>query len=142
MYRPTVRYADCYQQYVDKMFQSTTLDRNQIIRAALFTAAHSDEFLKLMKQNQKADVPLPSPLWDLDNTTLWREQSPKTTGEGKDVNDLNDPTGKVEDYSRSRVVKSGANITSIEGRQHQVQRSAGSVPERIQTSGEIQIRIG
>lgn len=35
MYRPTVRYAECYQQYVDKMFLSTTLDRNQIIRAAL-----------------------------------------------------------------------------------------------------------
>jgi hypothetical protein len=52
MYRPTVRYADCYQQYVDKVFQSTHLDRNQIIRAALFTAAYSEEFLKLMRQNQ------------------------------------------------------------------------------------------
>lgn len=140
MYRPTVRYADCYQQYVDKMFQSTTLDRNQIIRAALFTAAHSEEFLKLMKQNQKADVPLPSPIWKLDNTPLWREQSPKTIGEGKDVNDLNDRTGKIEDYSRA--VKSRACITSIEGRHHQVQRSERPVPERIQTSGEIKIRIG
>lgn len=140
MYRPTVRYADCYQQYVDKMFQSTTLDRNQIIRAALFTAAHSEEFLKLMKQNQKADVPLPSPIWKLDNTRLWREQSPKTTGEGKDVNDYDDRKGEVEDYSR--VIESGANITSIQGRQHQVQRSEREVPERIKTTGEIKIRIG
>ncbi|MBT2661969.1 hypothetical protein [Bacillus sp. ISL-45] len=140
MYRPTVRYADSYQQYVDKMFQSTHLDRNQIIRAALFTAAYSEEFLKLMSQNKKGDVPLPSPLWELDNTPLWREQSPKITGEGREVNDHNDRKGEVEDYSR--VVKSGANITSIEGRQHQVQRSERPVPEKIQTSGEIKIRIG
>ncbi|WLR54820.1 hypothetical protein LC048_20865 [Mesobacillus subterraneus] len=140
MYRPTVRYADCYQQYVDEIFLSTTLDRNQIIRAALFTAAHSEEFLKLMKQNQKADVPLPSPLWELDNTPLWREQSPKTKGEERDVNDHDDRKGEVEDYSR--VVKSGTYITNIEGRHHQVQGSERSVPERIKTTGEIKIRIG
>lgn len=140
MYRPTVRYADCYQQYVDKVFQSTHLDRNQIIRAALFTAAYSEEFLKLMRQNQKGDVPLPSPLWRLDYTVLWRLQSPKTTGEGRDVNGHNDRKGKIEDDSR--VVESGANITSIERRQHQVQRSERQVPKRIKTSGEIKIRIG
>jgi hypothetical protein len=140
LYRPTVRYADCYQLYVDKMFQSTHLDRNQIIRAALFTAAFSEEFLKIMSQNKKGDVPLPSPLWQMDNTELWREQSPKTTGEGKDVNDPDDRKGETKD--NCRVIETGVRSTIEERRQLQVQRSERTVPERIQTSGEIQIRIG
>jgi hypothetical protein len=140
MYRPTVRYADCYQQYVDKMFQSTHLDRNQIIRAALFTAAYSEGFLMLMSQNQKADVPLPSPLWQLDNTELWRERAPKTTGEGKDVNDYDDRKGEIKGYSR--VVEPGSRSTIEERCQIQVQGSERTVSKRIQTSGEIQIRIG
>jgi hypothetical protein len=140
MYRPTVRYADCNQQYVDNMFQSTHLDRNQIIRAALFTAAYSEEFLKLMSQNKKGDVPLPSPLWQMDHTELWREQSPKTTGEGKDVNDHDDRKGEVED--NCRVVKPISRSTIEERCQLQVQGSGRTVSKRIQTSGEIQIRIG
>jgi hypothetical protein len=140
MYRPTVRYADCYQQYVDNMFQSTHLDRNQIIRAALFTAAYSEEFLKLMRHNQIADVPLPSPLWQMDHTELWREQSPKTTGEGKDGNDHDDRKGEVED--NCRVVKPISRSTIEERCQLQVQGSDRTVSKRIQMSGEIQIRIG
>ncbi|MCM3663432.1 hypothetical protein M3204_03380 [Mesobacillus subterraneus] len=83
MYIPTVRYADCYQQYVDKLFQSTHLDRNQIIRAALFTAAHSEEFLKLMRDNQIADVSLPSPLWQLDQMELGGSRNRKQQERGR-----------------------------------------------------------
>ncbi|SMQ86643.1 hypothetical protein SAMN05444673_6642 [Bacillus sp. OV166] len=52
-YRPTIRYPDVYKDYVEKVFQATTLDRNQIIRFALYVAAHSDEYnvsLKSIKQ--------------------------------------------------------------------------------------------
>lgn len=140
MYRPTVRYADCYQQYVDKMFQSTHLDRNQIIRAALFAAAYSSEFLKLMRLNQKGDVSLPSPLWQLDQMELWREQAPKTTGEGKDFNVYDDRKG--ETAINSRAAESGSKVTKIGRRQSEVKGSEGKIQERIQTSGGIQIRIG
>ncbi len=36
MYRPTVRYDDVFKEYIDSLFHATHLDRNQIIRAALF----------------------------------------------------------------------------------------------------------
>ncbi len=53
VYRPTVRYAPVFRNYVDAVFHATTLDRNQIIRAALFTAAHTKEFQMLLRQYQK-----------------------------------------------------------------------------------------
>jgi hypothetical protein len=53
VYRPTVRYSPVFKDYVDSVFRATTLDRNQIIRAALYTAAHSMEFQELLKQYQK-----------------------------------------------------------------------------------------
>ena len=140
MYRPTVRYADCYQQYVDNLFQVTHLDRNQIIRAALFTAAHSPGFLKLMHQNRRGDVPLPSPLWQLKQSDLSRGQSSKAREEERDVNDCNDRNGKVEDDIR--VVEPGTRVTKIDGRQPEEQGSERKVSKRIQTSGGIQIRIG
>jgi glycine cleavage system protein P-like pyridoxal-binding family len=56
MYRPTVRYADIYKQYIDLIFHATTLDWNQIIRAELFTAAYSKEFWELLSKYRKCDV--------------------------------------------------------------------------------------
>lgn len=59
-YRPTVRYHSIYRTYVDSLFHATELDRNQIIRYALFTAANNPVFLALMNQYKVSDVPLPS----------------------------------------------------------------------------------
>lgn len=75
VYRPTVRYPDVYQSYVENVFKSTTLDRNQIIRLALFTAAHSEEFKTILKKHKIADVPLPLPEWGLDEEECWKEQN-------------------------------------------------------------------
>ncbi|MBT2655339.1 hypothetical protein J7E81_08820 [Bacillus sp. ISL-18] len=85
VYRPTVRYDDVFKTYVDALFHATHLDRNQIIRAALFTAAHSKEFHNLLKQYQKGDVPLPSPPWSLDQNSLWQQQSSKINTGRMDV---------------------------------------------------------
>lgn len=74
MYRPTVRYSDVYRTYVDDLFKATNLDRNKIIRCALFTAARNPDFLKIMNHYQKKDVPLPSPLWRCHDDYLWMEQ--------------------------------------------------------------------
>jgi hypothetical protein len=71
---------------VDALFHATHLDRNQIIRGDLFSAAHSKEFLALLKPYQKDDVLLPSPLWSLEQDGFWLEQCPKTREGGKDVN--------------------------------------------------------
>ncbi|MDC7783878.1 hypothetical protein [Priestia megaterium] len=74
MYRPTVRYDDIYRTYVEGLFKATKLDRNQILRCALFAAAYNYEFLTLMNHYKKDDVPLPSPLWSQSSHHLWLEQ--------------------------------------------------------------------
>jgi len=86
MYRPTVRYDDVFKSYVDDLFKATHLDRNQIIRGALFAAAYSSEFQELLKPFMKKDVPLPSPEWQLHDGDFWKEQCPKVKERGKDVN--------------------------------------------------------
>jgi len=89
VYRPTVRYADIFKDYVDDIFHATTLDRNQIIRAALFTSICSKEFQSLIKQYKKKDVPLPSQYWSIEQHELWMEQNPVITKGGKDANVTN-----------------------------------------------------
>ncbi|PGK20733.1 hypothetical protein CN902_27740 [Priestia megaterium] len=81
-YRPTVRYHSIYRTYVDSLFQATELDRNQIIRCALFTAAHNPVFLALMNQYKMSDVPLPSSPWQPSSHPLWMEQEPNTEEKG------------------------------------------------------------
>ncbi|WP_430483145.1 hypothetical protein [Rossellomorea marisflavi] len=95
MYRPTVRYADVYRNYVNEVFHATTLDRNQIMRLALFVAANSPEFNVILRQHGKRDVPLPRPTWRPSHTALWMEQDPEIKAEGEDVNVVD---GGAEDH--------------------------------------------
>lgn len=81
-YRPTVRYHAIYRTYVDSLFQATELDRNQIMRCALFTAAHNPIFLALMNQYKINDVPLPSSPWQPSSHPLWMEQEPHIEEKG------------------------------------------------------------
>lgn len=79
-YRPTVRYSTVYKKYVDAVFKATTLDRNQIIRLALFVSAHSPEYINILKKYKIGDVSLPHPDWGLDEEDCWKKASyiPKT----------------------------------------------------------------
>lgn len=86
MYRPTVRYADEYKTYVDELFKATSLDRNQILRAALFSAAYSKEFHDIILRFKKKDVPTPSPGWSLGDSRWWRYQDVEKEQEERDVN--------------------------------------------------------
>ncbi|AST92990.1 hypothetical protein BC6307_17845 [Sutcliffiella cohnii] len=82
VYRPTVRYHEYFRKYVDDLFSLTSLDRSQIIRAALFTAAYSNDFKNLMKQylkNEEAVIPFPS--WKRTEKKYWLEMNPETYGE-------------------------------------------------------------
>ncbi|MCJ7992845.1 hypothetical protein MUB15_32785 [Priestia sp. OVS21] len=81
-YRPTVRYHSIYRTYVDSLFHATELDRNQIIRCALFTAANNPVFLALMNQYKVSDVPLPSSPWQPSSHPLWMEQEPNLEEKG------------------------------------------------------------
>lgn len=72
MYRPTVRYPDDFKKYVDDLFRSTKLDRNQIFRLALFAAAHSPTFHDILKKHSFKDVLIPSPAWSLNDEHFWK----------------------------------------------------------------------
>jgi len=86
VYRPTVRYAPVFRDYVNDVFKETHLDRNQIIRLALFVAAHTKEFRDVLTDYKKKDVLLPSPSWRLSDHHYWLEQCPVIEREGRDVN--------------------------------------------------------
>ncbi len=105
MYRPTVRYADVYRNYVNDVFHATNLDRNQIMRLALFVAANSPEFNSILQQHGKRDVPLPRPKWRTNHTALWMEQDPEIKTEGEDVIAVD---GGAEDNRPATVAGGGA----------------------------------
>src|ERR1700730_15498559 len=81
-YRPSVRYSSMYEKYIKEVDESTHLDRNQIIRLALFVAAHSPEYQSILKKYKKPDTTLPQADWGLDEEGLWKNQNyiskPKT----------------------------------------------------------------
>jgi hypothetical protein len=144
MYRPTVRYADIFKEYIDSLFHATHLDRNQLIRGALFAAAYSQEFRELLTEYKKKDVPLPSPLWKSTQHRYWMEQCPKLKEEkgGKDVNGtveratkINKNIGAIE--RRGNRTEKGRCIKQIEGRTREI--SSESI--RIKNQGGITITI-
>lgn len=137
MYRPTIRCSDMYKDYINKLFYSTNLDRNQIIRAALFTAAHSELFQKLMSEHQKKDVTLPPLPWSVENNRLWMEQDPEIKTEERDVNaietrrvEIKIDNGIVEGYGR----KEGR--LSSSGRTRQVYKKGGGISIQIGTRNQ------
>lgn len=69
MYRPTVRYDESFREYVDELFQATNLDRNQIMRLALFLLGHTKEGIDVLTFFSSS--PLPDPKWDRNNMVLW-----------------------------------------------------------------------
>ncbi|MEH6947703.1 hypothetical protein V7068_11650 [Bacillus sp. JJ634] len=145
MYRPTVRYDDVFKEYIDSLFHATHLDRNQIIRAALFAAAYSKEFLNLLTEHKKKDVPLPPPLWERTQHGYWMEQSPKIrrTKGGRDVNDIherattiNKNIGAVGTGRRNGKEQSGC-IKPIKGQSREIHGK----PIRIENQGGITLTI-
>jgi hypothetical protein len=75
VYRPTVRYPEVYREFVEDIFKATSLDRNQIIRLAIFVAAHSKEFHSILEKHKFGDVPLPHPDWGADKDECWMNQN-------------------------------------------------------------------
>jgi len=141
MYRPTVRYDDVFKKYIDSLFHATHLDRNQIIRAALFAAAYSKEFQEILTEHRKKDVPLPPPLWESTQHCYWMEQSPKIKKEkgGRDVNDVNERATTIN--KNIGVVKRGRRNRKKEDRCIEpIKGSTRTIPSesiRIENQGGI-----
>jgi hypothetical protein len=60
---------------VKEIDDSTWLDRNQIIRLALFVAAHSREYYSILEKYKKHDVFLPQADWGRDEEDCWKNQN-------------------------------------------------------------------
>lgn len=72
IYRPTVRYASVYRDYVNDLFHSTTLDRNQIIRLALFCAPLSALFRSKIEAHLKTGETFQTAPWVPKDADLWK----------------------------------------------------------------------
>lgn len=138
MYRPTVRYDDVFKQYVDDLFRVTDLDRNQIIRGALFAAAHSKEFHRLLEEHKRKDVLLPHPSWQLSDSHYWKEQRLKIKEGGKDVS-YDKPRRKSEGTETTGgIIGHGGRKESESNKQH---RRLESVKGRSRTLPSERVRI-
>lgn len=145
MYRPTVRYADVFKEYVEFLYEATSLDRNQIIRAALFTAAHTNEFQQLLSHYQRRDVSLPSPDWGLDQHSLWMEQNPvetkrKVLAKNMGTKELLPPAakeGKVEHLSERKHLPPSMN----ENKRSKEPPLREREPIIIRNQGEIRLTL-
>lgn len=117
MYRPTVRYSNVYRTYVNHLFHATVLDRNQIIRCALFTAAYNPHFLQLMNQYKKSDVTLPSPLWNQSNNQIWLEQDIEVEKIEevitRDINTRKGTSSSITQISRPQTIGGSVRGTNI-----------------------------
>jgi hypothetical protein len=145
VYRPTVRYADVFKVYVDDLFHVTTLDRNQIMRAALFAAAFSPNFQALMNQYKKGDVLLPSPLWEADHHGYWMDRNPQKQNGGKDVNADARGIEQVKDFIGKHTVRGTTSQEQPNGHQPKEERREREVSSdriRVSNQGGIRIKIG
>lgn len=80
VWRPALRCDSVYRDYIDSIFESTSLDKNQIMRLMMFVAAHSSEFKGILMEYKKDGVTdIPVALWHCWEDAFWLNQtySPK-----------------------------------------------------------------
>jgi hypothetical protein len=143
MYRPTVRYNEVFKDYVDDVYQATFLDRNQVLRLALFVAAHTDTFKQVINEYKRPDVPLPSPCWELWEYGYWRGATYKHKKREVDVND--DNRRKNDATIINEKTSPGRNTTQENRHIEPEARRSREIPtQRISrnAAGGIRITIG
>jgi hypothetical protein len=106
VYRPTVRYSDVYADYVDAVASATKLERTQVIRLALFSAAHSEAFKEILNEYRRPGEALPSPSWELYEDVYFLEKDPKPA-EGKGVGVYDDTRREDESTPAAAEVTAG-----------------------------------
>jgi len=71
LYRPTVRYDPIYRKYVNELFHATDLDRNEIMRLALFCAPLGALFRSKVERHLKPGKTFPEAPWGPQDGRLW-----------------------------------------------------------------------
>lgn len=133
MYRPTVRMDDCFRNWIEGVAKASGLDRNQVIRLALFSAPFSAVFVAQINSRKKTDVNLPPPPWQRETDGgPWRESSWNRKGREGDVNEninqkrkeiSNESVGIVEPRGSERFADVSRNETNTERRERQIHQS-------------------
>jgi hypothetical protein len=109
-YRPTVRYPNEFKDYVDWLFKTTHLDRNQIFRSALFFFGKDEMSKQFLEFHKKRDCKLPSPLIDqYPNHEFFMNftKNQCLTIEGSDV------TSKMEGLTSNKIIVKSKGIKLI-----------------------------
>jgi hypothetical protein len=109
MYRPTVRYDDKFKDYVEGLFHSTSLDRNQIIRLGLFLLGHTKEGRDVLQHF--ASSPLPKPNWNKNDMVLWYGDGCNFTFEEQGAGT---PEGGTSDVKKDSLPRSEGQATRSE----------------------------
>lgn len=134
MYRPTVRYEDCFREYVDQLVNVTGLDRNQIFRLAMYLMPFSKEGKEVL--NFFSSSPLPSPKWNLNSMVEWYGEPLNLALEGGtsagEQKQLEGGTSNVEEES---LCRSGSKVARFEGEIRQETQVTNK-------QGEIIFRLG
>ncbi|QOY37710.1 hypothetical protein AWH56_009055 [Anaerobacillus isosaccharinicus] len=102
MYKPAVQYDDTYRTFVSEISKATTLDRQQIIRAALFVAGQSKEYQRILKAHLKENETLPTPDWNKTDHDLWLEQ-PGGTKKEENNNGHNKKVSTIQDNETNEI---------------------------------------
>lgn len=78
VWRPALRCDSVYKNYIDSIYESTSLDKNQIMRLMMFIAAHSSEFKEILFEYRKNGVTsMPAAPWHSWEDVLWLNQTYK-----------------------------------------------------------------
>ncbi|MEC1726910.1 hypothetical protein P9E34_19555 [Schinkia azotoformans] len=78
IWRPTLRCDSAYRDYIEALYQVTSLDKNQIMRMMMFVSAHSEDFKFVISEYKKDGVTsLPYPEWETWEDAYWIKQTYK-----------------------------------------------------------------
>jgi hypothetical protein len=134
MYRPTVRYADCFRDYVDEVVKATGLDRNQIFRLAMYLLPYTKEGRDVL--NFFSSSPLPSPKWNLNSMVEWYGEPLDFALEGgTSAGEITSLEGGTSDVKEESLCRSEPKVTRFEGQIHQETKDTNN-------EGQIIFRLG
>lgn len=121
MYRPTVRYAQPFREYVDNLFQVTHLDRNQIFRLALYELGKSDILKQYLKD---PSAPLPKSLHTTFTPAVWLENTIELLEGGTSLEEKGGGTSHVKEER-------------LHGPKREIPRHQGPLHEKTHFQGPI-----
>lgn len=105
IWRPALRMDSAFKDYIDSLNEVTSLDRNQIMRAMIFVAAHSEDFKFVISEHKKDGVTeLPLPSWQPWEDEYWLNQT---------FQKKTDVTAQMLDTSEILIKKEGG-VTKID----------------------------